>query len=198
MPWPQKKHSPIPNHAEKVFHGKRWQVLQWEQELFDGTKFTYESLKRHDSASIIPVLQGDKVIILEERQPHWKKKEFSIVGGGIEEGEDVLLGAKRELLEETGATFRDFYLVSAIEPFPSVDYTHYTFIAKNFIEQNETSLDPGEDITPIEVSFDKLISLARNREFYYNPYLIDEYIIRDKIPEFFDMLRNPEKYVIGI
>lgn len=189
-----KKHAPIPDHAKKVFHGERWQVMQWEQELFDGTKKTYESLKRANSVSIIPVIDDNKVIIIEEHQPHWKEKAFSIVGGGIDEGEDPLAGAKRELVEETGMIFKDFYLVSILHPLPNFDYTHYTYVAKNILEQKEIALDAGEKTNPIEISFEELISLARKREFFYNPHLVDEAIIRDKIPEFFDMLRNPKSY----
>jgi len=189
-----KKHNPIPHHAKKVFHGERWQVMQWDQELFDGTTKIYESLKRADSASVLPVLDNNKIIIIEEHQPHWKEKAFSIAGGNIDEGENPLDGAKRELFEETGMIFKDFYLVSIMHPLQNTDYTHYTYVAKNLLEQKEVLPDAGEKTVPIEISFEELILLARKRVFHFNPHLIDEAIIRDQLPEFFDMLRNPEKH----
>src|SRR5262245_18258087 len=93
-----RKENPIPPHAKSVFEGVRWKVFQWEQELFDGKVKTYESLKRPDSVSVLPVLDGKNILVLEEHQPHWHEKSFGIVGGGLEENENPEIGAKRELL----------------------------------------------------------------------------------------------------
>ncbi len=191
-----KNHHPIPSHAKTVFEGIRYKILQWEQELFDGNKTTFESLKRGDSVAIYATLPDDKIIINKERQAHWPTVHFSIPGGGVEEGEDVFEAASRELLEETGASFKNLYLVSVEQLIPHVDWNHYTFVAKGLISQGEVSPDPGESIAPLEISFEKFIDMIRKKEFFYRPYLAEDYIVQDKISEFFDLLRNPEKYQV--
>ena len=191
------KHNPIPAHAKKVFQGTRWNIFQWEQEMFDGTKQIYESIHRMNSVVIFPIID-EEILILEEEQPHWGRKAFSLTAGGIEEGESIFEGAERELEEETGLNFKDLYLVGINQESPNVGHYSYTFVAKNVIGEKPQELDPGEKITVKKVSFNELISLTRQRKFFYRPSFIDEMIIQDRIDEFKDLLKNPEKYEIKI
>ena len=74
--------------------------------MFDGSVATFEQLKRPDTAIVIAITPENKFIVLEEEQPN-KPKFLSIPGGRINEAEDPLVGAKRELLEETGFASED-------------------------------------------------------------------------------------------
>ena len=92
---------PLPETAKKVFKGIIFDVYQWELEGYDGKVRTFEKLKRPDTAVIIPVTEDGKIIIAKQEQPG-KKPFMGLVGGRLDEGEDPLEAAKRELLEETG------------------------------------------------------------------------------------------------
>jgi ADP-ribose pyrophosphatase len=59
----------IPDNATLVFKGKTFDVYQWEQEMFDGRKKTWERLKRNHSVDIIAVSPENEIYILEEQQP---------------------------------------------------------------------------------------------------------------------------------
>ncbi len=188
-------HHPLPDHAKKIFKGIRWEVHQWEQEQFDGSIKTFESLKRFDTVIIYPVID-EQVVIIEEEQPHWGRKSDSIVAGGVDEDEDILSAAKRELEEETGMVFRDFYLVEVMQRSNDVHSNVYTFVAKNHIETKNIMLSMGEKTEPKLVTFEELINITKQRKFFHKPYFIDEHIIQDKIDTLFDTFRNPEKYSI--
>jgi ADP-ribose pyrophosphatase YjhB (NUDIX family) len=190
------KHPPLPSHSKKVFHGIRWHVFQWEQEQFDGGFKTFESLKIFDSVVVYPIIDNT-VIILNEEQPHWGQKHNSIVAGGVDEGEDVYDAAKRELLEETGMIFRDFYLVNIEQRSGDIHSYTYTFIAKNLVSKGSTQDTGGEKTEPKQVSFEELVELTRKRDFYHKPTFIDEHIIQDKIDILFDTFQNPEKYIVS-
>lgn len=181
--------------GKKVFTGERFDVYQWEQKRFDGTTATYETLKRKDSVSVIPVV-GEEVIIINQLQPHWVKEGLCLVAGGSEDGESLKDTAKRELEEETGMIFSDLFLVHVEQVIASAEWFSYTFIATGYQKTVEKKLDPGEQIEVIRVSFEELIRLTRSLSFYHHPHIVEEYIIKDKIPEFFDVLKNPKKYVI--
>ncbi|MBE0507882.1 MAG: NUDIX domain-containing protein [Marinospirillum sp.] len=53
----------------------------------------------HRTAARGILLQDDRILLLYTR----RYNDFSLPGGGIDEGEDVLQGLQREMMEETGA-----------------------------------------------------------------------------------------------
>ncbi|MEA2092854.1 MAG: NUDIX hydrolase [Patescibacteria group bacterium] len=155
---------PIPNHAKKVFSGIMFDVYQWEQKLFDGTKTTFEKLKRPDTAVIFPVTDEGKIILTEQEQPG-KKPFIGAAGGRIDEGEDVLEAAKRELLEETGYKASKYILWNSCQPISKIDWAVYIFIAKGIKKVSDLNLDAGEKITLKEVSIDEFIEIGTGEKF---------------------------------
>lgn len=161
-----KSKQPIPENAKRVFKGVIFDVYQWEQEMFDGTKKTFEKLKRPDTVVVFPVLPDGKIIITEQEQPG-KEPFIGATGGRIDEGEDVLSAAKRELLEESGYTAEEFVLWDAKHPTSKVDWVVYTIIAKGLKKVADPNLDAGEKIKLITVSLDELIDIPLKENVYF-------------------------------
>lgn len=159
-----KSKQPIPDSAKRVFKGIIFDVYQWEQELYDGTIATFEKLKRADSAVVFPVLPDGRILLTEQEQPG-KEPFIGACGGRIDDGEDVLAAAKRELLEESGYTAREFILWDARHPTSKIDWVIYTFIAKGLEKIVEPSLDGGEKIKLKPVTFDEFIELGSSGHF---------------------------------
>ncbi|MEK7185033.1 MAG: NUDIX domain-containing protein [Patescibacteria group bacterium] len=190
LPPNTKRHSEEPS-AKKVFSGKRFDVYQWEQEQFDGTKAIYETVKRADSVIIIPVI-GDEIVIVREKQPHWEKDGLTLVAGGVNPEEDIAAAAKRELEEETGMVFEKFDLVYIEPVLPAIEWTAYTFIASDYKTTKEKQLDAGERNEVMKISFDKLIELTRERAFFYPPKFVEDFLIRDRVDELKNIFKNPK------
>lgn len=159
-----KSKQPIPDNAKKVFGGVFFDVYQWEQELFDGTKTLFEKLKRPDTVVVFPVLDDGKIILTEQEQPG-KEPFIGATGGRVDEGEDILEAAKRELLEESGYEASEFILWDAQHPTSKIDWVIYTFIAKGLKKVAGMNLDAGEKIALKPVSFDEFIELGTNEKF---------------------------------
>ncbi|MEK7175232.1 MAG: NUDIX hydrolase [Patescibacteria group bacterium] len=159
-----KSEQPIPDNAKKVFGGVLFDVYQWEQELFDGTKTLFEKLKRSDSVVVFSVLDDGKIILTEQEQPG-KEPFVGAAGGRVDDGEDILEAAKRELLEETGYEALEFILWDAQHPTSKIDWVIYTFIAKGLKKVADMNLDAGEKITLKPVSFDEFIEIGINKNF---------------------------------
>ena len=104
-----KSKQPIPENAKLVFKGQIFDVYQWEQELFDGSRATFERLKRPDTAVVFGVLPDGKILLTEQEQPG-KPPYIGATGGRIDKGEEPLAAAKRELLEESGYEASEFIL----------------------------------------------------------------------------------------
>src|SRR3989344_9504870 len=107
-----KSKQPMPDNAKRVFKGVIFDVYQWEQEMFDGSKATFEKLKRPDTVVIFGVLPDGKIILTEQEQPS-KEPFIGATGGRVDEGEEILAAAKRELLEESGYEAEEFILWDA-------------------------------------------------------------------------------------
>lgn len=154
----------IPENAKKVFNGKIFDVFQWEQKLYDGTTAIFEKLKRPDTVVIFPVLPDGKIMLIEQEQPG-RAPYISTPGGRVDEGEDILLAAKRELHEETGYEAEEFILWDAQQPVLKIEWAVYTFIAKGLKKTSEPHTDAGEKIKTISLGIDELIDIAVNKEF---------------------------------
>jgi len=158
----------IPARAERVFKGVIFEVYQWSQKMFDGSYATFEMLKRPDTIKIIAI-KNDKIVIVNEQQPHCPA--FIDVPGGRHdvEKESELDAAKRELLEETGMSFKNWRLLSVHQRMPKIEQFVYVFLATGFAKQYPQKLDSGEKITVELVSFDELKALAGDPRARYLP-----------------------------
>jgi ADP-ribose pyrophosphatase len=177
----------LPPNAKLAFKGNLFEVWQWEQKMFDGTTHTFEKIKRPDSADVIAIV-GDKIIVERQEQPH-RAPFTSIPGGRCDEGEDPLVGAKRELLEETGYVSDDWSAFRQRRPFNSLMWTSYTFIARDCKRIAEPHLDAGERISMELVTFEEFIALSQKPEFRDREF--GSYLLRTLFdPEFKEELRK--------
>lgn len=155
---------PIPDSARLVFKGKLFDVYQWDQELFDGKKITFEKLKRPDTVNIIPLTTKGEIVLCEQEQPG-TVPFVGCLGGRLNEGEHPLEAAKRELLEETGMEAKQWILWDSSQPIDKIDWAIYTFIAKGCRKVREQNVDGGEKIKLKPVTFDEFLEITTQDNF---------------------------------
>ena len=163
----------IPEKAKLVFKGQIFDVYQWEQEMFDGSKAIFEKLKRPDTVQIIAVTEDKKILVQEEQQPGGDLF-FGLPGGRVDEDEDIEIAAKRELLEETGYEANDMKLIREKRMHGKIDWVIYHFVATGCRKTSEPHLDSGEKIKTMLVNFDEFLNLAdhhKNRDVDLLNYL---------------------------
>lgn len=173
---------PIPQNASKVFKGAMFDVYQWEQELFDGKKVTFEKLKRPDTVNIIPITTDGKIVVSEQEQPG-TEHFVGCLGGRIDEGENPPQAAKRELLEETGMKAEEFILWESTQLIDKIDWAIYTFVAKGCHKVKEPEIEAGEKIKLKLVNFDEFVRLSAQDNFRDTEVSL----------RIFKSLNNPEK-----
>ena len=155
---------PLPANANLVFKGKLFDVYQWKQLLFDDSSATFEKLKRPDTAYVIPIQSNGNLLLVNQEQPG-SKSVMGLLGGRIEEGESPAEGARRELMEEAGLKAENLELWDSFQFLPKIDWAIYIFLAKGCSNVSSQSLDGGERIKLVEVSFDELFELVGRDEF---------------------------------
>lgn len=181
----------IPPQAKKVFDGNIFDVYQWEQEMFDGTTETFEMLKRPDTTQVVAIMDG-RVVVAKEEQPY-KGVFVSLFGGRREEGEDPLAAAKRELLEEAGLICDNWELYKVYEPVTKLDWSIYTYIARDCVKKGEQNLDAGERIELVKMDFDEFIDELSKGEIKSQELACDVLRMRLKPGE----LENFKKKLFG-
>lgn len=173
---------PIPDNATRVFKGVLFDTYQWQQKMFDGTMATFEKLKRPDTVVVFGVLDDGKILLTEQEQPG-KEPFIGATGGRVDEGEDVVTAAKRELLEESGYEADELILWDAQHPTSKIDWVVFTFIAKGLKKVADLHLDAGEKIKLLPVTFDELVDIAIEKRF-------EE---KEIVAKFFEAKLDPKK-----
>ena len=150
---------PLPANARRVFQGVIFDVYQWEVDGYDGKKMIFEKVKRPDTVVVFPVTEDGKIVLIFEEQPG-TRPALGTVGGRVDEGEDILDAAKRELLEETGYEASEWLLFDAVQPASKIEWAVYTFIARGCKKVAAQNLDGGEKIQLRVVDFDQFVELG--------------------------------------
>jgi ADP-ribose pyrophosphatase len=180
-----KSKQPLPENAQKVFSGVMFDVYQWEQEMFDGTKETFEKLKRPDRVTVFAILDDGKIILTKQEQPG-KEPFIGAAGGRVDPGEDILEAAKRELLEETGYEADEFILWKSLQPIGKIEWAVYVFVARKLKKTSELSLGAGEKIEVMAVDFDEFTKIALQENFY------EQEVYRDIVEAMFNDVKMNE------
>ena len=145
--------------------------------MFDGTVSTFEMLKRPNTVEVIAVKDG-KICLSHQSQPT-KSDFYSLFGGRGEEGEEPLATAKRELLEESGLVSDNWQLYKTYYPLHKIDWSVYTYIAKDCHKVAEPELDPGERIEMREYSFDGFVDLVLSDHYWGNELVLDLFRLKE-------------------
>lgn len=153
----------IPPKAQKVFQGVIFSVYQWDQEMFDGSKKTFEIVARNGGVDSI-VVDGDRILLMWQEQP--TKPLFpSFPGGGIEEGENALQAVQRELLLETGYRASEWKVLREYHGGQKMYFPETVFVARGVEKVQDAHPDAGEKIRCEWVDFDTFLQLSRQVNF---------------------------------
>lgn len=117
-----------------------------EISLPNGKNIVRELVRKNAAVGTFAITEDNQVILTKQpRAGSGKLESIEIACGLMEEGEDPLTSAKRELLEETGCQSEDWIPLGSfyLDPASCTTIMHL-FLARNAKKVQDLDLDPDE------------------------------------------------------
>ena len=129
--------------------------------LPDGSTSSREYLTHPGAVAVLALLDNGK-LVMERQYRYAPQQEFiELPAGKIDHGEDILITAQRELLEETGYVAGEWiHLTTAWPCIGYADERLEYFLARGLTHQG-SNLDEGEFLEVLELSLSDAIEWIR-------------------------------------
>jgi ADP-ribose pyrophosphatase len=144
-----------------VYEGDFIKVLKDNVRLPDGSISTREHIAHPGAVAVLALLDNGN-LLMERQYRYAPQREFiELPAGKIDHGEDILLCAQRELLEETGYVAQEWIHLSTV--WPCIGYANERmeyFLARGLAHQGR-KLDDGEFLEVFELSLPEAMEWIR-------------------------------------
>jgi ADP-ribose pyrophosphatase len=130
--------------SETLHQGKFLTLKLDTVELPDGKHATREFVVHPGAVMILPVFDDGRVLLERQYRYPVEKVFLEYPAGKIDPNEDELACAKRELLEETGYTAREWFFLTRIHPVISYSTEFIDLYLARGLTEGERRLDEGE------------------------------------------------------
>jgi ADP-ribose pyrophosphatase len=143
--------------TEAVINGKFIRFKTDRVRLPDGSE-SHREYVLHPGAVVVAAFIDDNTIVLEHQFRYSVGKHFiELPAGKIDEGEDWLACAKRELLEETGYVSDDWQHVLTMHPTIGYANEHIELFVAKRARYVGAKLDEGEFLEVFTMTLDEAI-----------------------------------------
>ncbi|NLA69617.1 MAG: NUDIX hydrolase [Clostridiales bacterium] len=144
-----------------VYEGPIFDIRKYEVETVAG--IGYRDVLEHNGGSVImPIKDDGKIVLVKQYRKPLEAEVLELPAGKIDEGEEPLVAAIRELKEETGYTANSMeHLISFT---PTCGYSGerlHIYYCKG-LTPGETNFDETEDLDIVEYSVNELIEMIKS------------------------------------
>lgn len=135
-------------------------------QLSNGKTFEPMVFEFRNWANVLALTKNNEVVLVKQYRHGVQESLLELPGGIIEDDEDPLDGARRELMEETGYLAKDIVEVGRIYPNPAIQHnTLFCYVATDVEPLGQQHFDETEEIEVHLVPLEELIEMTRRGEF---------------------------------
>lgn len=161
----------------------RWKMLssryvyedRWFHARADSCEFPdgriiepYYVVELPDWCNTVVVTREERIVLVRQYRYPVDQTTYELPGGIIEQGEDPLVAARREMEEETGYTSDDISFLMKVAPNPAINNnTAYFYLARNAIATQSQNQDALEDIDRVSFSRKEIWQLLRENRMQH-------------------------------
>ena len=166
--------------STQVYKGKLLDVRSDRVLLPDGSEATREYIVHTGAAMIIPVLpNGDLVMERQFRYPTGRVL-IEFPAGKLDPGEEMLVTAQRELLEETGYRAAKWEFLAEVIPIVSYTNEQIEIFLATELTLEKSKLDAGEFLEVFTISFDEAFAKMKAGEIVDGKTVIGLYMLSER------------------
>lgn len=143
-----------PIHKARIFDLVREEVV-----LPNGMQMELDIIRHPGASAIVPMKDPHTLLMLVQYRHAIGESIWEVPAGTLNDGEDPLECAKRELEEETGFTATTWEKLGEITPLPAYsDERIHIYLARD-LHPSQQNLDPDEIVQVREVPFDNALHM---------------------------------------
>ncbi|GEN85430.1 NUDIX hydrolase [Oceanobacillus sp. FSL W8-0428] len=148
--------------TKKIFEGNIIDVQLDEVKLPNGETAKRELVYHPGAVAVIPITADNKIVLVEQYRKPLERALIEIPAGKLEENENPLTAAVRELEEETGYTTTNLSQVTSFYTSPGfANELVYVYITNDLIKmENPPAGDDDEFVEIMEVTLEEAKKLV--------------------------------------
>jgi 8-oxo-dGTP pyrophosphatase MutT (NUDIX family) len=146
----------------------RWISLRADKcRMPDGTIVApYYTLEYPNWANVVAVTPQKEIVMVRQYRHALGQITLELPGGAVDEGEEAIVAAQRELLEETGYEPEKIEPLCQLSPNPA-NHNNYSlsFLATGISPASGQQLDETEEIEVVQIPLEKVKEMLARQEF---------------------------------
>jgi 8-oxo-dGTP pyrophosphatase MutT (NUDIX family) len=135
----------------------------------DGSPGTYPTVTLRPGVAVLPLDADWQVHLTTQFRYAVGRQSVELPSGTLEDGEEPLAGAAREIQEELGIQADEWSALAGVDVDTSVVRCPVHFFVAQRLRFTERNPDPTERIRPLQISFDAAIEMVMNGQISHAP-----------------------------